>query len=472
MICRLRRLCRVGGTALLLLAGAAAAEPALDLEQVLAASARHYPKILQAIEMKRGRDARVLSADGAFDWKVTQDSLFWANGFYSGKSVDSKVVRPLEALGADVFAGYRVTDGSFPIYQDELITQDGGEFNFGIMFSLLRDRDFDERRFRLRATRLERNEAELNLMLTRVMVQRDAMKSYWNWVAAGQSLAVYRELLDLALAHNQALEKRVAEGDLAEIFLVESRQNILKREALVTRQERDFIAAGIKLGLFYRDAEGRPEEVVPVQLPEGFPSIDPAVTRTLQADIASLNERQYQLGILDRRIEVERTRVRLGENALLPNLDVGVKASQDFGRGSITRDEFDIIFEVRFEVPLERRQARGELAAARARLSELGFERRLLEDQLTAEMRRLAQFVDTAIRYAEITEQEFQQAEKLARAEWVRFQEGASDFFLLNLREERTAEAKIRNIDAILDYFLAVADYYAVTVDTTSLGIE
>jgi len=451
---------------------AAADTGALAAQEVLRSSREHYPKILESIARARGSEGKVLAADGAFDWKVTQDSLFWANGFYSGKSVDSRIVKPIEALGADVFAGYRITDGTFPVYQDQLVTKSGGEFNFGIVFSLLRDRDFDDRRFKLRATRLARNEAELDLMLTRLLVQRDAAKSYWSWVAAGRRLRVYEELLQLARQRNAGLAKRVAEGDAAEITLVESRQNILKRQALVTRTERDFVNAAIKLGLFNRDAAGRPQRPSAERLPAGFPPPDPQVTAALEADIAALEARQYRLAILENQLEAERNRIRLAENALLPQLDLQVKADHDLGRGTRSRDEFDIIVELRLSVPLERRKARGELAAARARLAELSQQRRLQEDQLAAEMRRLAKTVEAATEYAALTRREFEQAEQLAAAEDVRFREGASDFFRLNLREERAAEARVRNIEALLDYHQALVDYRAVTVDTEAFLID
>ena len=54
----------------------------------------------------------------------------------------------------------------------------------------------------------------------------------------------------------------------------------------------------------------------------------------------------------------------------------------------------------------------------------------------------------------------------------MRFDEGASDFFVVNVREERTADAQVRAVVARQAYFKAVADYYAATVDLEALLIE
>jgi hypothetical protein len=52
-----------------------------------------------------------------------------------------------------------------------------------------------------------------------------------------------------------------------------------------------------------------------------------------------------------------------------------------------------------------------------------------------------------------------------------RFESGASDFFLLNIREETAANARIKMFQAELATRVARANYDAATVDTDRLGI-
>ena len=56
-------------------------------------------------------------------------------------------------------------------------------------------------------------------------------------------------------------------------------------------------------------------------------------------------------------------------------------------------------------------------------------------------------------------------------AERKRFELGASDFFLVNLREERVADAQIRAIRAELNGRIARTSYDAATINLAALGL-
>ena len=67
--------------------------------------------------------------------------------------------------------------------------------------------------------------------------------------------------------------------------------------------------------------------------------------------------------------------------------------------------------------------------------------------------------------------QEVQQTGIMRVAELRRFESGASDFFLLNIREETAANARIRLLRAELTTRVARANYDAATVNLSRLGI-
>jgi hypothetical protein len=194
--------------------------PALLPDDVLRSAAESFPKILEAVEKAAASRGSLLAAQGAFDVEWRTKSLNWLSGFYDGQTVDSKVVKPIADGGIDLAAGYRISDGILPIYQDEYLTNDLGEINFGIIVSLLRDRQIDDRRFKLRDATFNVDLADFDLLMARLQVQHAALRTYWDWLAAGQKYLVYSELLDLARNRDSAFQTRVAEGDLAEIFLV------------------------------------------------------------------------------------------------------------------------------------------------------------------------------------------------------------------------------------------------------------
>ncbi|MEX2481448.1 MAG: multidrug transporter, partial [Gammaproteobacteria bacterium] len=147
----------------------------LKLEQVLRSSLDHFPAIQAAVQETLIREGRVTGALGAFDLALEQNAIV-RGGYYDGRSLDSRLVKPLPLANIKTFAGYRVSNDDFPVYEDEYVTNDGGEFNLGIVFSLWRDRRIDPRRFELAAARLGAQEAELDLALARITTQRNATR--------------------------------------------------------------------------------------------------------------------------------------------------------------------------------------------------------------------------------------------------------------------------------------------------------
>lgn len=443
----------------------------LLLGEVLEVSREHSPKIQESVEKLRAREGKLLESQGAFDMEIRQDSMLRADGFYDGRSVDTKLVKPLPDFGARLSTGYRVTVGDFPIYEDVLRTNDRGEFNFGLVFSLLRDRAIDDRRFAVAQGELNVSSAELEVLVNQLSVQQQAVNAYYEWVAAGLKRRIFSALVDIALQRETGLEQRVREGDLAAIFITENRQNVLKRQVLLNEAEREFANAAVKLSLFYRDPHGRPQVPPKERLPDGFPVIETGVLDELRDALAAARAGRPEFGLVDNATAVERQRLAVGQNRLLPRVDLELKTGQDLGRGTVSREDADLIFGVQVAIPLETRRGRGAVAEARANLAQLAFQRQQLEEQLVVEVQRIGNDLEAARNFALLTAQEVQQARLMEFAERERFEEGAADFFLVNLREERTADAGVRNVDAELSWFRELANYQATTVDRAALGL-
>ena len=125
-----------------------------------------------------------------------------------------------------------------------------------------------------------------------------------------------------------------------------------------------------------------------------------------------------------------------------------------------------------FSVPLQRRVARGRLARERAEVDVLEQQQRLQQDRLAVEVQDIVLALNTAEELLRLTEQEVEQADTMRDAEQQRFESGASDFFLVNIREERAADARIQYVAADLERRIARINFDATTMDLERLGIS
>ncbi|MDJ0941538.1 MAG: TolC family protein [Woeseiaceae bacterium] len=453
-----------------------AAPAPLSAEDVLASSERHFPRVLQSIAARRAAAGDALAAEGAFDLVFGADGFSRLSGFYDGTAIEGTARQRLRSVGASVYAGYKISDGTFPIYEDIHFTNSGGAFKVGVLFALMRDREIDKERFTETDARLELRQSEFDVVLTKVGVQERALVAYWRWVTAGRQLRVYENLLRIAIERQNGLEEQVRRGARAQIFLTENLQNITRRQTLVTSAERDLRIAANALSLYYRDAEGQSLIADADRLPPGAPINEIyALAEPPEVTTSEALARRPELAILRTTIERERNRIALAENNLKPRLDLAMEVQEGLGsiaEGGPSRDSTDTIIGFTFSVPLQRREARGKLDRSRASLAAREYEQRMREEQIALEVRNLLVDLTVSRELLLLAAQEVQQSEIMRASELRRFQSGASDFFLLNIREEIAADARIKLLNAELATRIARANYDAATVDMARLGIR
>ena len=486
----LRLSAMLGGAALLALAPAAASaqdiapvgdplEAALTQgpllpEEVLRSSALTFPSILEAFEREAAARSDQLSADGAFDLMLRAEAFDRLTGFNDGGAVRAQATQPLQPYGAQIFGGYTLSDGRLPTSSSSFNTNEFGRVNVGALFSLLRDRDIDPRRFALEDTRLATSQARLDVMLVQLNVQQEALRAYWRWVAAGEEIRVFEELLEIAEARQIGLSREVSEGARARIALTENEQNLLARRSLLEDAKRNLRVAANSLGFYLRRSDGT--MIVPTR--EMLPNRDQMrgvapVEQLLTQPISDVIQNRPELETFRLALQRAANRVDLRRNDLLPRVDASVELSRGFGDpASPTGDTTGAAVGVTFSVPLQRREARGRLQRAEAELRETELRQRRIADQLTTEVRNIIDNLTAALKVADLAEAEVKQANQMVQAERTRFRLGAGDFFFVNRREEAAADAQIKAIRAKLAGRLAEASFNAATMNLPALGLQ
>jgi outer membrane protein, heavy metal efflux system len=168
------------------------------------------------------------------------------------------------------------------------------------------------------------------------------------------------------------------------------------------------------------------------------------------------------------RAELERERVdrELARNQVLPGVDLGLGFTTEGGEGSVRRGPQEVKASLNFELPFQRRTARGSVLATEARIGQISQQRRFVEDQIRAEVRDASVALRAAFERVGLLGEEVGLTREVEEAERIRFQLGDSTLFLVNLRELATVDAEVREVAAQADYFRAVALYEYATAQT------
>lgn len=451
-------------------ADAPAAGPTLGLEEVLSSVELHYPVIEVARREIDMAEAEVLAADGAFDplWRTRVSGFA---GGYDYARIDSLIEEPTPLWGASFFVGYRYGRGKIQDYYRELATLRYGEVRAGVQVPLWRNGPIDRRRAGIARADLGLRVAELGLELSRIEVVRAATHRYWDWVAAGARLEIARSLLAIAVQRDAQVAARAAAGDVAAVERTENARLVVQREGGVVSAERGLQQAAIELSLFYRAADGRPRIPSSARLPASLPEpVMPAAAEVRRAREIAVARRPdvRRLQTLREQFRVERD---LAENQAAPAIDVLLFASQDIGpRETLDQTlyrahlpQFEAAVTV--EIPVLNRVARGRAAAAAAGMQRAEEQAELARDRIRAEVRDALSALEAARRRIDLARRELELARQLEAAERRRFEGGDSTLLIVNLREQATAEARQREVDALVEFQKAMASYRAAVAE-------
>ena len=436
----------------------------LALDEVTAAAERSYP-LLKAAEQERAiAAADLLSAEGGFDASWKTKAAIVPIGYYEQTRIDSQLERPTALWGITPFVGYKLGRGRFAIYDQRLETLEYGEARVGVNAPLWRNGPIDRRRATLARAEIGTEVAQLSVAEQRIQVRRAAAQRYWGWVAAGRKVDVAQRLMRNVELRDEAVAARVERGDLPAIDRADNARAVEQRRAQVAQAERGLEQAAIELALFLRDADGRATPPPRSRLPRALPELGPTATRSGSDDLSVALAARPEARRIALQLRQNTIEMRFNRNQLAPGLDLQLVGTQDFGADIPRRPDLSKpVFEVSLllDIPIQTRVVRGRLDAATALASRLQYQASFAKDRIEADVRDAQSAILRAAERVEAARREVRLAEQLEEAERTRYAQGDSQLLIVNLREQQTAEAELRAIDARLDHQRAIADLRA-----------
>ena len=417
---------------------------------------QNHPVAKQAnIQIEKAK-ADLLSAKGYFDPSFTFDAsrkTFDGKNYYFYTNPEIKI--PTRLGGADIKAGLQNNGGSN--LESEVTA--GKSSYLGIEMPIAKGLIIDKRRAALQQAQIYRSQSdqERNRMVNDLLY--DAYINYWQWTSAYQLFSVYNNFFKIATERFRLIKIAYQNGDRASIDTIEALTQVQNFEMLQADAKVKLNTASLEMANFLWNEQDSayllPEKVVPdtvrFALNLSPQSVETLLYRATQENPV-LRTYNYKLAALevDRKLKFQNILPVVNIKANLLNQDYNV--FKGVNSGFIQNNNS---WGVDVKIPLFLREGRGDYQKAKLKIAETNYE--LNQKKWEVENKVRNYFTETTLLQQQIrvTQNAFNGFSSLLRAENLRFQNGESSLFLINIRENKVIETAEKLINLRFKYLKA-----------------
>ncbi len=437
-----------------------------DMADLMAAN---HPLVRLANSLPDAARQEVLQARGFFDPKLSSgfdrkqfgDASKPGSVYYNNWANELKV--PVWPGGADFkftydrFVGARVN----PEYQ----TPNAGLLGVGVSVPIGQGLLIDGRRATLRQAQVLPSLAEAERVKQINKIWLSAAKDYWNWYLAQQQVNMLREGFQLADTRFRAVKQRVSLGDAAAIDSVEAHITVQDRQVQLEQALVYLQNARLTISTYLWNETGQPVELpdraVPQAALQGL--VDESVYQTLSQRAA---ESHPELLSLDLKIRQQGIEEQFRRALLQPQLSVsGQLLSQATTATPEARQLYGFGWNnykvgVDFALPLFLRKERGKLRQVQIKTQQLRFDRTQANRDVLNGVSTAYNDIKAIERQLVLQTEAVRNQQRLVQAEQQRFELGESSLFLVNTRETKLIDMRIKREELRSKYQKAVAELY------------
>ena len=397
------------------------------------------PYIYGAVGQQYIDAARIQTAQGGFDTRLSAEYDKKEYPISTGEFSDISFSKPIEN-GTELIVGYRRADGIQEY--NNIKTGSEGEFRVGVkvpVFSLLNE--MNERKYTL-------DSAKINATKSTFESQNNLRNLYAHIVISYYKLLYYNELVKLekrlwykAKKRNKFIEKKVHSGDLADVALLESKQQIISREQRVLRTKSSYSQA-LQIFLKYMNIPQKEFD-----LKYDLPSLK--ILKKEKLIFQNMISKALKSRPDIKALESERSKLDLDTayNTLseYPKLNLFAYGVHDIKYGD------GIKVGVQFDIPLERRGYKGKKIEIQKSITQLDEEKNRLLLELKTNLSNLMYALDIINQNIDLGYKETNIVVSLEDVENKKYEVGSSDLFQINQREIRTLEVKRKQLEYYLN---------------------
>ncbi len=426
----------------------------LSLEESYANINAFHPKLAGAQLGIDNAQAQVKRAYGTLDPRLDAEvTAKRESDKFKQQTAQADLVVPLY-WGQKIFAGWKRNLGFF---DQDFTTPLTGEASVGIAIPLWRNIMIDKNRSQILKAEVQPAIAENQRVEVRNELFRKSAEKYWQWVGSYKKFIINNRLLSLAQQRADGINEQILRGERPRIDSVENYQEIQRRLGSLIKARRNYEKNTIAFQLFLWSKDGKPADIPNNVIPKDFPPVSLLTIDQYQKDRSESIQRRPEISLnrAERRIaDVSRD---FANEQWKPDINLKFAPFSDQFNDGVNRLDYKV--GVDFSMPLLFRDAGGQLAEAEIKQQVTDIKLFMLQREVQAEVDDAASELLANYEQFLVARNERIAAERLENAERELFDRGESDIFRVNFRERFTAQAAEKEVDALAEYYEAVARY-------------
>jgi outer membrane protein TolC len=409
---------------------------------------QYHPVIQQANLVVDNAQQNIRIARAPFDPKV---SYYRSQKTYTGKDYYNYQNLNLSVptwLGVDLQAGYENNAGQF--INDEVTL--GNSYYVGGSVSLTKGLYMNERRAALEQAKLFRTGSEQERKLILNDLYFDAYASYYKWLKEFVKYKIYSEIFTLNDTRYVQIRNTWRLGKAPAIDTIEARSQLQQYELLRNKSFINWREQGIKLSKHIWDSTAYAQLVQAVFIPDTLALRQLNFNDSSQQYWLQLAQEHPELMLNDLKQDMLRIKQKLTIQELLPDVGVSAYALQSDVSNFGARLNDNNRFGINLSMPLRLSKGRGSYQLNKNQILGTQFKRdftqRKIENQVLFQLNE----INITRSQLSLYDDYVKNIKRLYLSEGIKYRLGSSTVFLINSRENKYLDAKIKQLENTIHY--------------------
>ena len=439
-------------------------ESVMTLSEYLGYVKTYHPIVKQANLVINNSEAKLLKARGAFDPKIEVDfdkKQFKEKEYYNKLNGAFKIPT---YYGLEFKANFEDNSGVF--LNEETKVPNDGLYAAGVSASLLKGLLINKRMAALKQAKFFINQAKEDQQILVNEILYNASLSYFNWLKTYNDKLVYDDFLQNAVIRFNNTKRAFEEGDKPAIDTLEAGITLNNRKLNLEKARIKLVKSSLELSNFLWLNDNTPVELQDNIVPDTttLNNVDTTFNIALFNDANFDVNNHPKIRSLEFKIKSLNIDKKLKMNNLLPKLDVQYNFLTQTPRqgNSLNLDNYKA--GINFKLPIFLRKERGDLKLAKIKLQDAKLENEATKVTIKNKVNAVQQELESFVIQSDYITNIVKDYGILLKAEERKFFLGESSLFLVNYRESKLIETKLKAIELENKFFKSKANLFKAAV--------